>query len=47
MTESQNNNELKIIKARVEQDKYAAVELKIIKADGKNILKDLYVEKEL
>lgn len=48
MTESQNNNnELKIIKARVEQDKYAAVELKIIKADGKNVLKDLYVEKEL
>lgn len=47
MTESQNNNELKIIKARVEQDKYAAVELKVIKADGKSVLKDLYVEKEL
>ncbi len=42
-----NNNGLKIIKARVEQDKYATVELKIIKADGNKILKDLYVEKEL
>lgn len=38
---------LKIIKARVEQDKYASVELKIIKADGDKILKDLYVEKEI
>ena len=47
MTESQNNNELKIIKARVEQDKYAAVELKIIKANNTSVLKDLYVEKEL
>lgn len=47
MTESQNNNELKIIKARVEQDKYAAVELKIIKANGTTVLKDLYIEKEL
>lgn len=47
MTESQNNNELKIIKARVEQDKYEAVELKIIKANGTTVLKDLYIEKEL
>ncbi len=46
MTESQNKN-LRIIKARVEQDKYAAVELKIIKANGGSVLKDLYVEKEL
>ncbi len=41
------NNGLNIIKARVEQDKYAAVELKIIKADGKKIDRDLYVEKEI
>ena len=41
------NNNLKIIKARVEQDKYATVEMKIIKNDGVKILKDLYVEKEL
>lgn len=38
---------LKIIKARVEQDKYAAVELKIIKANGGSVLKDLYVESEM
>lgn len=38
---------LKIVKARVDQDKYAAVELKIIKTDGVKILKDLYVEREL
>lgn len=41
------NNNLKIIKARVEQDKYAAVELKIIKANGVQVIKDLYVEKEM
>ena len=46
MNETVNNN-LKIIKARVEQDKYAAVELKIIKANGREVLKDLYVEKEM
>lgn len=40
------NGELKIVKARVEQDKYATVELKIIKAGGK-IPKDLYIEKEI
>lgn len=41
------NYALNIIKARVEQDKYAAVELKIIKADNNKITKDLYVEKEI
>ncbi len=41
------NHNLKIIKARVEQDKYAAVELKIIKANGVQVIKDLYVEKEI
>lgn len=45
--EIQSSSGLKIIKARVEQDKYAAVELKIIKANGKEILKDLYVESEM
>lgn len=37
---------LKIIKARVEQDKYAAVELKVIKANGVSVMKDMYVERE-
>lgn len=41
------NHNLKIIKARVEQDQYAAVELKIIKANGIQVIKDLYVEKEM
>ncbi len=45
MMDGQNSG-LKIIKARVEQDKYAAVELRIIKADGINIQKDLYVERD-
>lgn len=44
------NNEtsnLKIVKAKVEQDNYEKAELNIIKADGNKILKDLYIEKEV
>ncbi len=41
------NNTLRIVKAKVEQDNYEAAELSIIKADMDKIKKDLYIEKDI